>query len=150
MITYGSTFEPNNTPKTPPINVALNAYKIYLAAIVNLLYPNAFIVPMSVRSSSIIRVIVVRLTNAATRKKINGSTLPMAPIRSASIPYSTLFCIVSLPRTYHFPSSNSINCFSPSAICSLASSSFRSFFSASSLYVFQPFSSSSLAFKSSS
>ena len=33
-MTNGSTFEPNMTPNTPPINVALNAYNIYLEAII--------------------------------------------------------------------------------------------------------------------
>ena len=66
-----------------------------------LLYPKAFSVPISVLCDSTIRVIVVRLTSAATRKKINGKILPIAPILSAFCSYSTYACVEFLSRTYH-------------------------------------------------
>ena len=40
---------------------------------------------MVIRCSSTIRVMVVRHTRAATRKKIRGNTAARLPIRSASI-----------------------------------------------------------------
>jgi hypothetical protein len=52
------------------------------------LYPNAFKVPIWVRCSSTIRVIVVRLISAATRKNIIGKTFPMFFSRSALSPKS--------------------------------------------------------------
>ena len=44
---------------------------------------------IGVLCSSTIRVIAVKLTNAATKKKITGTTCPSAAILSASCPYST-------------------------------------------------------------
>ena len=47
--------------------------------------PMAFSPPMVVRCSSTMRVMVVRLTKAATRKKIKGNTAARLAIRSASM-----------------------------------------------------------------
>ena len=46
-------------------------------------YPRAFMAPICPRSSSTIRVMVVRATRAATRKKNTGKTVAMAAILSA-------------------------------------------------------------------
>ncbi|MNE94953.1 hypothetical protein D3C87_1995410 [compost metagenome] len=51
-------------------------------------YPSAFRVPICSRCSSTIRVIVVRLTSAAIRKKNTGNTLAIADNRSALSLYS--------------------------------------------------------------
>ena len=45
--------------------------------------------PICVLCSSTIRVIAVKLTSAATKKKMTGTTRPNAAILSASCPYST-------------------------------------------------------------
>ena len=84
---YGNIFSPINTPNTLPPAVAINAYPRYFFAIDILLYPSAFMVPIAVLCSSTIRVILVRLISAATRKNNTGKTRPIAPRRSAFSPY---------------------------------------------------------------
>ena len=73
-------------PRILPPTVARKAYSRYLDAIAYLPYPRAFIVPIWVLCSSTIRVMVVRLTSAATRKKITGKTCPILLILSALSP----------------------------------------------------------------
>ena len=73
-MTQGNTFSPNNTPATLPPMVAMRAYRIYLEAMAPLLYPSAFSVPICTLCSSTILVMVVRLTKAATKKKMAGKT----------------------------------------------------------------------------
>ena len=89
-------------------------------------YPSAFSVPICSRCSSTIRVIVVRLTRAATRKKIKGNTFPIAPIRSASLPNSTYVWIAFLSSTYHSGSLISSMSFWASSIFLPASAIFSS------------------------
>jgi len=60
----------------------------YFLAISNLLYPKAFNVPISRLFSSTIRVIVVKVINAAIKKKKTGKTFAMAAMRSARSPNS--------------------------------------------------------------
>lgn len=47
-------------------------------------YPSALRVPMTPRSSSTMRVIVVRDTSAATRKNMSGKTVAILSMRSES------------------------------------------------------------------
>ncbi len=47
-------------------------------------YPSALNVPISTRSSSTMRVMVVSATSAATKKKMNGKNEAMESTRSAS------------------------------------------------------------------
>ena len=70
---YGIIFSPIRIPKTPPVNVARIAYQRYFPTIEAFPYPRAFKIPICVLSSSTIRVIVVRLINAATRKIRQGN-----------------------------------------------------------------------------
>ena len=60
------------------------AYHRYFAIIVRLEYPSAFNVPICVRCSSTMRVMVVKQTSAATRIKNNGNTEAIASTFSAS------------------------------------------------------------------
>ena len=71
---YGRIFSPTSTPRTLPPAVARNAYPRYFDAMEKFPYPKAFMVPISILCSSTIRVIPVRLINAATRKNITGNT----------------------------------------------------------------------------
>ncbi len=91
----------------------------------NLPYPSAFIVPIEVLCSSTMRVMLVRLISAATRKNRTGKTLPIAPRRSAFSPNPLYSTSVLLSYTYHFGSLISESSsfasaifFSPSAISS--------------------------------
>ena len=71
-------------PSTLPVTLATAAYSRYFDAMRARLYPSALNVPMSTRSSSTMRVMVVSATRAATRKKMNGNTCAMLSTRSAS------------------------------------------------------------------
>ena len=86
IITKGRIFSPIRIPRILPPTVARKAYSRYLDAIAYFPYPKAFIVPIWVLCSSTIRVMVVRLTSAATRKKITGKTCPILLILSALSP----------------------------------------------------------------
>ena len=82
MITAGSSRKPITAPMKPPITHALMEYATYFIMIAPVLYPSALSVPISMRCSSTMRVMVVRLTSAATMKKITGNTSPTAAMRS--------------------------------------------------------------------
>ena len=82
--TFTITPLPITVPIAIPINVAKKEYKTYLLIIIPLLYPNAFNVPISFLSSSIILCTVVIVTNAATIKNITGNILPIIAILSRS------------------------------------------------------------------
>ena len=83
MIRSGKNLSPSATPIRPPLTVARRAYAMYFPAIAELLKPRALSIPILIRFSSTILVIAVRLTRAATRKKITGNTLPRLSILSA-------------------------------------------------------------------
>ena len=135
---YGRIFSPTSTPRTLPPAVARNAYPRYFDAMEKFPYPKAFIVPISILCSSTIRVIPVRLINAATRKNITGNTFPIARIRSAFSPNPSYSISVLLSYTYHFG-------FLIWLICLPASASFFSPFAISASDVFFPSSYSFLA-----
>ena len=89
IMILGRIVSPTSTPAMLPPAVASRAYNPYFFATSKPVYPRAFKMPIWVLCSSTILVIVVRLTSAATRKKITGNTSPIAPILSVSPPYST-------------------------------------------------------------
>ena len=106
MIMYGSTFSPNSTPRILPPSVATNAYPRYLAAIADLSYPSAFMVPISIRCSSTIRVILVRLISAATRKNSTGNTPSQSPHPVRILSVSVV--LRQIPLSYRYQSGSSI------------------------------------------
>ena len=59
---------------------------MYFMAMVKVVYPKAFSVPIWILSSSTILVMVVRHTRAATRKKNSGKVVARDPSLSASFP----------------------------------------------------------------
>ena len=67
-----------------PTRHAASAYATYLAAMRARPYPSALYRPMSPRSSSTMRVMVVRLTSTATTKNTSGNTVPMTSMDEVS------------------------------------------------------------------
>ena len=82
---FGSRIKPSRSPRIPPIRQAAKAYSKYLRSISRLVKPSAIYVPIKPRSSSTIRVMVVRLIKMATMKKTIGNAVPTASIEEASL-----------------------------------------------------------------
>ena len=72
MMNQGKIFPSVRTPKTLPSPLAKTPYIRYFAVMGPRPYPSALCVPISVRSSSTMRVMLVSDTSAATRKNMNG------------------------------------------------------------------------------
>ena len=84
MMKYGKNSESATMPTSAPTPLATAAYTKYFDMMRALLYPSALYVPISTRSSSTMRVMVVSDTKAATKKKMNGNTMAMRSMRPAS------------------------------------------------------------------
>ena len=83
MMIHGNSRIPMSSPTALPVTLASAAYSRYFPAMVPEAYPRDFMAPICLRSSSTMRVMVVRATSAATRKKNSGNTVAMAAILSA-------------------------------------------------------------------
>ena len=139
----------NQNSETPPVNVQRIAYQRYFPTIEAFPYPRAFKIPICFYSSSTIRVIVVRLINAATREEMEvGTLLPIAAYGLHYLPYPLYSVRLFLSCTYHFGfSRSSIFCcaFAPklfSCFCNLPFSIFNLLLSLACSYFLRPSSSS--------
>ena len=119
QIILGNSWNPIFIPIIPPMIHAKLEYIIYFNDIWNLLYPNAFSVPISCLSSSTILVIDVSDTSAAIAKNTIGNTILKFAILSVS-------CIKLLYPEFWFLSNMYHSGFSIFDTSSLASINFPS------------------------
>ena len=71
---FGNITKPRAAPSNPPLTVAIDEKIIYFCMMCLFSKPSDFNVPISVRSSSTIRFIEIKLTKTATAKKIAGNS----------------------------------------------------------------------------